>query len=146
MKKKQNTAALVNRTELRVRFCEVDSMNIVWHGEYVRYFEDGREAFGRQYEGLGYMDIYNSGYLAPMVDIHMEYKRAMRLNDEAIVETRYIDNDAAKICFEYTITRKSDGEVMATGSSTQVFLNPKEELELTSPKFFIDWKRKWNIG
>ena len=48
MKRKTNQqiAALTNRTTFRVRFSEIDSMQIVWHGEYVRYFEDGREAFG----------------------------------------------------------------------------------------------------
>ena len=59
MKRKTNqqVAALTNRTTFRVRFSEIDSMQIVWHGEYVRYFEDGREAFGKQY-GLDYMSIY----------------------------------------------------------------------------------------
>ena len=49
MKRKTNQqiAALTNRTTFRVRFSEIDSMQIVWHGEYVRYFEDGREAFGQ---------------------------------------------------------------------------------------------------
>ena len=43
MKRKTNqqVAALTNRTTFRVRFSEIDSMQIVWHGEYVRYFEDG---------------------------------------------------------------------------------------------------------
>lgn len=47
MKRKTNqqVATLTNRTTFRVRFSEIDSMQIVWHGEYVRYFEDGREAF-----------------------------------------------------------------------------------------------------
>ncbi len=47
MKRKTNqqVAALTNRTTFRVRFSEIDSMQIVWHGEYVRYFEDGRESF-----------------------------------------------------------------------------------------------------
>ena len=42
MKRKTNqqVAALTNRTTFRVRFSEIDSMQIVWHGEYVRYFED----------------------------------------------------------------------------------------------------------
>lgn len=40
-------AALTDRTTIKVRFSEIDSMQIVWHGEYVRYFEDGREAFGK---------------------------------------------------------------------------------------------------
>ena len=62
MKRKTNqqVAALTNRTTFRVRFSEIDSMQIVWHGEYVRYFEDGREAFGKQY-GLDYMSIYREG-------------------------------------------------------------------------------------
>ena len=34
---------------LKIRFSEVDSMNIVWHGSYMMYFEDAREAFGREF-------------------------------------------------------------------------------------------------
>ena len=69
MKRKTNqqVATLTNRTTFRVRFSEIDSMQIVWHGEYVRYFEDGREAFGKQY-GLDYMSIYREGYMVPIVD------------------------------------------------------------------------------
>lgn len=53
VRRKTAEASLVGKTSLRVRFSEVDSMQIVWHGEYVRYFEDGREAFGREFAGLG---------------------------------------------------------------------------------------------
>lgn len=77
-------ASLVNKTSLRVRFSEVDSMQIVWHGEYVRYFEDGREAFGREFAGLGYMDIYASGYTAPVVELHLQYRKPLKVNDTAV--------------------------------------------------------------
>ncbi len=40
VRRKTAEASLVGKTSLRVRFSEVDSMQIVWHGEYVRYFED----------------------------------------------------------------------------------------------------------
>ena len=36
--------------EFEIRFSEVDSMNIVWHGAYPLYFEDAREAFGKKYD------------------------------------------------------------------------------------------------
>ncbi len=65
-------------------------MRVVWHGEYVRYFEDGREAFGEQYPGLGYLDIYNSGYTTPIVEMHVEYKLPLRIAERAVVETRYL--------------------------------------------------------
>lgn len=142
---KVQEAALTNRTTLRVRFSEVDSMEVVWHGEYVRYMEDGREAFGRQY-GIGYTEIRDAGYVVPMVDLNIRYKQSLKYGESAIVETRYILTDAAKILFEYIIFRESDGEVVATGSSTQVFVNIQTELlELNNPDFYIAWKEKWNI-
>ena len=96
VRRKKSEASLVNKTSLRVRFSEVDSMQIVWHGEYVRYFEDGREAFGREFAGLGYMDIYASGYTAPIVELHLQYRKPLKVNDTAVVETRYIATEAAR--------------------------------------------------
>ena len=78
VRRKTAEASLVGKTSLRVRFSEVDSMQIVWHGEYVRYFEDGREAFGREFAGLGYMDIHASGYTAPIVEL--QDRKSTRLN------------------------------------------------------------------
>ncbi len=143
-KKTQQPAALTDRTSLRVRFSEIDSMQIVWHGEYVRYFEDGREAFGRRY-GLDYMSIYREGFMVPIVDLSCQYKQSLSFGEEAIVETRYITCDAAKIQFEYTIYRAADQRIVATGSTTQVFLNTTKELELVNPPFYQAWKKKWNI-
>lgn len=140
---KKREATLVNTTELRVRFSEVDSMQIVWHGEYVKYFEDGRESFGEEFSGIGYMDIYKSGYTAPIVELNLGYKRSLRCGDRAIVETRYIATEAAKICFDYTIRHQKSGEVIATGSSIQVFLDGDGNLMLTTPEFYLQWKQRW---
>lgn len=137
-------ATLIDCKTITVRFSEVDAMMVVWHGEYIRYFEDGRESFGKHYDGLKYMDIFNSGYLAPMVDLNCQYKQPLTFGEEAIIETRFIDSPAAKIQFDYTIYRASDNTVAATGSSVQVFINGKtRELELSSPQFYLDWKKRW---
>lgn len=146
MKKKNNlhTPALTDRITIRVRFSEIDSMQIVWHGEYVRYFEDGRESFGKHY-GLGYMDIYREGYMVPIVDLNCQFKQPLSFGEEVIIETRYIACEAAKIKFEYVLYRAMDNTIVATGSTIQVFLNTNRELELTSPAFYQEWKKKWNI-
>ena len=144
-RRKLQEAALTNRTTLRVRFSEVDSMAVVWHGEYVRYMEDGREAFGRQY-GIGYTDIRDAGYVVPIVELDVQYKQFLKYGESAIVETRYIRTDAAKILFEYIIFRESDETVVATGSSVQVFVNKATGLlELNNPDFYKMWKEKWEI-
>jgi acyl-CoA thioester hydrolase len=114
-------------------------MKIVWHGNYIKYFEDGRESFGAKFQ-LGYLDVYKHNVMIPIVKVQCDFKKPLTYGDTAIVETRFVTSEAAKILFEYTIYRKSDNEVMATGSSMQVFLTPEGELLLTAPEFFISWK------
>lgn len=144
-RKRKNKAALTDRTTIRVRFSEVDAMRIVWHGEYVRYFEDGRESFGSHY-GLGYMDICAAGYTVPIVELNCRFIHSLVFGETAVVETRFIDCEAAKIKFEYTIFRESNGEVVAEGESVQVFLNAENQLELVNPPFYLEWKKKHGIG
>ena len=60
---------LIDRKEILVRFSEVDSMRIVWHGNYLKYFEDGREAFGLKYN-LGYLDVYKHNVMIPIVKVN----------------------------------------------------------------------------
>jgi acyl-CoA thioester hydrolase len=131
---------LICRTETPVRFSEVDSMGVVWHGNYIKYFEDGRESFGIQY-GIGYVDFFRMGILIPLVKIGCDYKRPLKYGDIAIIETRFVNCEAAKLQYTYNIFQKSTDEVVATGSSVQVFLDKNMELLFDIPDFFIQWKK-----
>ncbi|MDD5570090.1 MAG: acyl-CoA thioesterase [Bacteroidales bacterium] len=135
---------LEDKIEIKIRFNEIDSMNVVWHGNYVKYMEDGRESFGEKY-GLHYLDFMKNEIVAPIVYVEMEYKKFLRYGEKAIVETKYVDCEAAKLKFEYTIYRSCNNEVVATGKSMQVFLNTEGELLLTIPPFFYEWKKKWGF-
>jgi len=135
---------IIVRTETRIRFNEVDSMGIVWHGHYVKLFEDGREAFGDEH-GLGYYDFYNQGIYTPLVKISCDFKLPLAYGDTAIIETKYVDSEAAKLIYEYTVYKSSSNEIVATGKSMQVFLNKKRDLILTIPPFFYEWKKKMGL-
>src|ERR1700761_8153126 len=113
---------LTEQANILVKFNEADPLGIVWHGHYVRYFEDGREAFGEKY-GLRYLDIYKYGFTVPVVSVNCNYKRSLRYGDRAIVETTYIPTAAAKIRFDYKLYNAATGELVADGSSVQVFLD-----------------------
>jgi acyl-CoA thioester hydrolase len=136
---------LNNRTEVLVRFNEADPLGIVWHGHYIRYFEDGREAFGATH-GLSYLDVYNKGFVIPIVNVQCDFKKSVRYGDRVIVETTYLPCEAAKMEFKYRLFNAATGELAATGCSTQVFLNKEGSvLQLTNPPFFEDWKRKHGL-
>lgn len=140
-KAKKTMKQLSCRTEVPVRFSEVDALGIVWHGHYIKFFEDGREAFGRQYN-LGYLDVYREKLAVPLVNINVDYRKTVKYGDSVIIETTYVDSAAAKIVFNYRISRVSDDELVATGSSTQVFINMEHELFITIPPFFEQWKKE----
>ena len=122
-----------------MRFSEVDTLRIVWHGNYIKYLEDGREAFGREY-GLGYLDYINNDLITPIVKVDIDYKYPLYFGDTAIIETIYEYCEAAKIIFRYKIYRASDNVLVATATTIQVFLNMERELQLTSPGFYEEWK------
>ena len=127
--------------EIEVRFSEVDSMNIVWHGSYALYFEDAREEFGKKYN-LGYLDIFGNGYYAPLVDLRFSYKKPLTYGQKARVDITFRNTQAAKIIFDYEIYDLKDGSLIATGNSVQVFLDKQYQLIWTNPPFFEEWKRK----
>ncbi|CAN5441759.1 acyl-CoA thioesterase [soil metagenome] len=139
-KKKTDIQHLTNSTIVPVRFSEVDALGIVWHGHYLKFFEDGRESFGRQYE-FGYLDIYKNKFATPLVKINVDFKRTVKYGDQVKIVTTFIPSPAAKIIFKYEVYRESDGELVATGESIQVFMNLEHELYIVVPAFFEEWKK-----
>ena len=135
---------LLEKIEVNVRFNEADPLGMVWHGHYIRYFEDGREAFGSKY-GIGYLDFYNHGYIVPVVNVQCDYKRSLRYGEKVLIETEYEPCEAAKLLFHYRLYNAKTNHIVAVGSSVQVFLDrDKHALQLTNPFFFEEWKKKWH--
>ncbi|HTN05839.1 acyl-CoA thioesterase [Agriterribacter sp.] len=136
---------LSGKIEINVRFNEADPLGIVWHGHYIRYFEDGREAFGNEH-GIGYLDFYRQDLIIPIVSIQCDFKRSLKYGEKVIVETIYVPCEAAKLKFEYRLFNSSSGQLVATGSSVQVFLNKETSvLQLINPPFFEAWKMKYGL-
>lgn len=133
---------LKHTTELEVKFSEADPLGIVWHGHYIRYFEDGRESFGKQH-GIGYLAFYENGYVIPVVNAQCDYKKSLRYGDTVRVETEYIPTEAAKMLFKYRLFKVATNELVASGSTIQVFLDKEGSvLQLATPIFFEEWKIK----
>lgn len=127
-----------------VRFSEVDAMGIVWHGNFVKFMEDGRESFGRRYQ-LGYYDLYENGLLVPIVNMNIDYKLPIKYGERLLIETTWKNCAAAKIIFNYRILRESDQALFMLATTTQVFLNKEGELELCNPEFYQEWKKRSGV-
>lgn len=134
--------SLTTITKLKVRFQECDSLQIVWHGNYLKYFEEAREDFGREH-GISYLDAKKSGYSTPIVKSCCEHKLPLQYSDVFRVETSFKNCEAAKMIFGYKIYKGED--LICTGETVQVFLNKYGELVLNNPPFFQAWKEKMKL-
>jgi acyl-CoA thioester hydrolase len=91
---------------------------------------------------MKYLDVYKEGFVIPIVQLHIDFRRPLLYGESAIIETTYVDGAAARIVYNYRIFRESDNELLVTGSSIQAFLTMDRQLVLTIPPFFMEWKKK----
>lgn len=130
--------------EIDIRFSEVDSMQIVWHGSYPLYLEDAREEFGKKY-GLGYLFIYGNGYYSPLVEMNFSFKSAIVYGTRIRVDIIYRYTKAAKLIFDYEIYDTRDNRLLSQAHTVQVFLDKAQNLMWTNPDFYLEWQRKWRL-
>lgn len=133
--------ALSETVRVKVRFSEVDSLKVVWHGSYVQYLEDAREAFCSKW-GIAYMTIYENGYLAPVYDMHLRYALSATVGDVLLVTASYKPAVGAKLCLDYEIRRESDNALVLTASTVQLFTDLRGQFEPSEPDFYRQWKEK----
>ena len=127
--------------EIVVAFSDIDALHIVWHGNYVKYFEDAREFFGKKY-GVGYMEFYKNGIMAPIVDLQISYKKMVEYGETIYVKITYEPVETAKIIFRYEIFNK-DSELVCEGKTIQVMTTLDRKLILFNPDFIKNWKQQW---
>jgi acyl-CoA thioester hydrolase len=102
----------VTRLAMRVRFFETDLMGIVHHAAYLTYVEAGRVEYLRA-RGADYRALNERGFHMPVVEAHLEYKRAARFDDALIVETRLGALTRVTVRFDYRVLREE--ELLAHG-------------------------------
>jgi len=134
---------LFTEAKFEVRFYDCDPLGIVWHGNYAKFFELGRDTFAQEYN-LDFANIFHQyKYSTPLIALDFSFKKPLMYRDIAIVRATYRPTDSAKLIFDYAITREATGERICTGSTTQVFVEQESRLlSLTVPEFYQDWKRR----
>lgn len=122
---------------LRVRFSEVDSYGVVWHGRYLSWFEEARNDLARSY-GFTPSVLARHGYQLPVRDVSMTFKSPAGLDDEVLVGIRFHPAETAVIDFEYRVVSAEEGRLMVTGRTRQVVTRVDHELLLTYPRVIRD--------
>ncbi len=108
-----------SETRVRVRYAETDQMGVVYHSNYLIWFEVGRVEFIRQL-GLNYKQMEEEGCGITVVDVHVRYRAPARYDDELVIETRLLAARGAVVRFGYRILRIADGLLLCEGETMHV--------------------------
>ena len=114
-----------------VRFHEVDSMKVVWHGHYVTYCESAREAYLAA-RGLSYQEMERIDCLAPVARMQLEYLRPIRAGQEIQVTCAHLPGGEPKLECVYEI-RDAAGTLLSVAESVQVFVDGQGVVYLSAP-------------
>ena len=105
---------------LRVRYAETDKMGVVYHANYLIWFEIGRTEFCRA-RGFSYREMEeNENSFLVVAESYCRYKAPAYYDDDLVVRTRITELRRRSLRFGYEIIRASDGTVIAEGETGHV--------------------------
>lgn len=104
--------------EIEIPFFDVDSLEITWHGNYIKYFEMARCALLEKIN-YDYCEMKASGFAWPIVDIRVKYIRPSHFKQKIIVEAMLVEYEN-RLKINYLIKDKETGKKLTTGYSIQV--------------------------
>ena len=123
--------------EVLVPFFDVDSMDVVWHGHYIKYFEVARCALLERI-GHNYTQMRDAGYAWPIIDVQLRYIRGARFNQRSVVRADLLEWEN-RLKINYLISDAETGERMTRGSTVQVAVEiASREMLLASPSVFVE--------
>jgi acyl-CoA thioester hydrolase len=122
-------------TRLRVRYAETDKMGVVYHSNFVIWFEVGRVELLRQL-GFQYSDMEKDDNChIPVVDLRVRYKAPAQYDDEIVVRTQIKNVRSSLLHFSYEVFREADSTLLATGETMHIIVDSKLERTTLPEKY-----------
>jgi len=110
-------------TTTRVRYAETDKAGVVYHANYLVWFEIGRVELCRAY-GFNYRDMeVEENALLPVTEVRAIYRQPALYDDLILIRSRLIRLRSRAISFAYEICRAADQQVLAEGETHHIVID-----------------------
>lgn len=127
----------VSEVDIEVRYAETDQMGVVHHANYLIWFELGRTKLV-EILGFSYAQMETEGYVSPVVDVQVVYKKPLRYGETARVRT-WVDNyNGIRTQYAYEVLNR-EGDICATGTTSHVVLKRESFRPVSMKRNFPDW-------
>lgn len=134
------TMKTINETEIRVRYSETDQMAVVYHTNYLVWCEIGRTNLISQL-GFDYVQMEEQGFLAPVLDVHLQYKAPLRYGQSAIVKTWIEAYDGLRTTYGYEVRVKETGELSLLATTQHAIVTKEKFKPASFRRHFPEWDK-----
>jgi len=130
-------AMISESVRITAQFYHLDPMEVVWHGNYIRFFEQARCALLDRIE-FNYPQMRDAGYAWPVVDMRLKFIRPVRFGQNIDVEARLTEYEN-RLKIEYKVSDSASGERLTKGYTIQVTVDIEtQEMLFESPPALIN--------
>lgn len=127
----------VTEIETQVQFFDLDPMEVVWHGHYVKYLELARCALLDRI-GYNYRQMKASGYAWPVIDMHIRYASPATFGQRLKLRAEIVEWEN-RLKIQYLITDAVTGRRLSRASTTQVAVDAASgEMCFVSPRVLLE--------
>ena len=126
---------ITHKTEVRVRYGEVDQMQFLYHAHYVDYFDVARTEFIRAL-GITNKEMEARGLMLPVINVNINYGIPANYDDLLTIHTTLKEMPGVKITFHYEVFRGE--QKLTTGSVTLAFMDSATNRAIRPPQYMID--------
>lgn len=128
---------IFTETETVIEFFDVDAMQVVWHGNYLRYFETGRRALLEKIDYY-YYEMVKTNYMFPVIDVSVKYINPLRFLNRIIIKSILMEYEN-RLKIKYEIRNAETGVLATKGVSTQMAFDMRTgETCFVCPKLLIE--------
>lgn len=132
----------ISKKQIEVLYADTDMMGVVYHANYLKYFESGRAQFLEDL-GLKYLDLEARNLIVPVFDVHLSYKQAIRYGDKIFVKVWIEVNGGVKTIYGYEIVNEDESILYATGTTTHALVQKESFKPVVFKRVAPDWFQKY---
>lgn len=135
----RTTGQAWHRCSNRTLYADTDRSAVVYHANYLRYFEMGRASLMRD-AAYPYREIEESGFVYPIIDLAVQFYQPLRYDDPMWIHTRPGELERVRLRFDYVITHAETGVLVCRGHTRHCALNRAGRPVAVDPKTVHLWK------
>jgi acyl-CoA thioester hydrolase len=123
---------VIGTLTLRVNYSETDQMGVVYHANYLIWFDRARTELMRE-TGLSYRELEEQGVYLAVSDVRVRYRAPARYDDLVEIRCWVRELESRRVTFGYAVQRAPTGDLLATGETALISLTHAHTLTRIPP-------------